>query len=84
MQFALNQLSGSIPSTFESFAKLERFIMHVNQLTGTLPNLWGDDFRRLRINDNKLTGNIPHMPTQLPLDWFQISDNGFTVRTHEV
>ncbi|KAL3944451.1 MAG: hypothetical protein SGBAC_001479 [Bacillariaceae sp.] len=78
MQFALNSLSGRIPAAFERFTKLERFIMHVNQLTGTLPNLWRDEFRRLRINDNKLTGTIPEMPTQMALDWFQVSDNAFT------
>lgn len=79
MQFALNQLTGTIPSSFERFTKLERFILHVNQLTGTLPRLWGDDFKRLRINNNKLIGSIPQMPTQMPLEWFQVSDNSFSV-----
>jgi hypothetical protein len=79
LQLALNKLSGSIPTTFERFTKLERLIIHINHLTGTLPNIWSNSFERLRLNDNKLNGTIPEMPTQMPLDWFQISDNNFSV-----
>jgi hypothetical protein len=79
LQLAINTLSGSIPTTFERFTKMERLILHINHLTGTLPNIWQNSFERLRINDNKLNGTIPEMPTQMPLDWFQVSDNEFSV-----
>jgi hypothetical protein len=79
LQLAINYLSGTIPTTFVRYTKMERLILHINELTGTLPNFWQNSFERLRVNDNFLTGTIPEMPTQMPLDWFQISDNEFTV-----
>jgi hypothetical protein len=58
---------------------MERLQLHMNYLTGTLPDIWTKSFQGLRLNHNKLNGTIPAMLSQMPLDWFQISDNEFSV-----
>eukprot|EP00980_Cylindrotheca_fusiformis_P003693 scaffold818_cov136-Cylindrotheca_fusiformis.AAC.59 len=78
LQLAFNALSGTIPDSFEKFTKMERFLLHANELTGTMPDIWGNSFTRLRVHDNKMNGTIPAMPSQMPLDWFQVNDNDFS------
>jgi hypothetical protein len=79
LELAINTLSGSIPTTFERFTKMERLELHINHLTGTLPNIWTLALNRLRLDGNRLNGTIPEMRTQVNLDVFQISDNEFSV-----
>jgi hypothetical protein len=61
LSFSVNQLTGSIPSSFRKLSSLSLLLLYNNELTGEIPSSFADlsSLKDLRLENNLLSGEIP-------------------------
>ncbi|KAJ0525101.1 putative protein kinase RLK-Pelle-LRR-XII-1 family [Helianthus annuus] len=79
MDLSYNNLSGNIPSSLHTCASLSSLFLRGNLFEGTIPpslsSLKG--LVKLDISHNNLSGQIPRFLEALPLEYLNLSYNGF-------
>lgn len=79
LSLSINQLTGPIPFRIFNISSLKHLELNQNQLSGSLPDIWGPNLEDLYVASNCLTGSIPgSISNASSLTILEIANNSFS------